>query len=65
MTSVRERVFVSIIGLLLLAILAALPVAFALTLYGDYQICRAYYPEINIAACMVSSKTNLPARSAK
>ena len=38
---------------------------FFFMLYGNFRICSIYYPEVGTLACMASSKTSLPSRSAK
>lgn len=38
---------------------------FGFMLYGNYQICKLYYLDVNPVACMASSKLVVPAKSGK
>lgn len=31
-----------------------------LMLYGNYQLCSFYYPDVNVWACMASNKSAVP-----
>lgn len=51
-------------GTLFMGGLVAVALYFLAIPYSKYQVCKTYYPELGIVACMMS-KYGLPQRGAK